>query len=166
MQLHLKVGVVRLIEFEVRIQGHRKFRRTAEGLPSAMRAAIINALPRIGLLIEATGRDMAPVKTGRLRSSFGHFDSSFMVDVNPEASPEDAHWVLGRNFVEVGTKVPYARRVTDDNPFLTSTVRMVHDEIISMAEDAAREGLLQAFGKRVSKRTRSIVRRMRGRRGL
>jgi len=115
-------------------------------------------LTDVGLLIEKHARDICPVDTGRLRSSIGHYEPEFLVKPNPESGPSDAHWVLGKNFVEVGTNVFYAKYVIARDPFMEAALSAAYKDVMDMIKDDVQYSALRAFGKGVKKTMRRIGR--------
>jgi len=151
-----------MIKFNVRIWGKQVF-KGAETFPENMSAIIKEALPSIGLLVEANCRDMCPVDTGRLRSSIGHYDRIFMVKENPDENPEDAHWVLGHDFVEIGTRVPYSAVVHDRAPYLEAGLRQSMQDIHEIIKAIMAKAVERTFGRKLRKKaiTRGLETRLR-----
>lgn len=149
-----------MIEFSTHIMGRKKLIRGFGRLEDSIRRQLVSVLPEIGLLLEANARDMAPVDTGRLRASIGHFNSSYLVGSHQEASAADSHWVVTPRTVEVGTKVPYAGYVLREVPFFDSAIRLSADGIQSFVEAAVDDGEANAFGDRFRGMVKRVARRV------
>lgn len=154
-----------MIKITVDVRGDEYILRAARNLGHEMDRQIKQAIPEIGELTEAFARDMCPVDTGRLRSSIGRFDSAYMVKPNPDTTPEDAIWELGENYVTVGTRVPYAMFVHQNNPWMESAARMIKDTLQGIAEEIMDNTAVELFGQSVSRLAGRIARRVRRRRG-
>jgi hypothetical protein len=151
-----------MIRTTVRVGGLEKLSRMGNSLTPSYNLAVKRSLPSIGLLVEAIARDFSPVDTGRLRSSIGHFDTSFMVKSNPDVNASDAIWDVGQHHVTVGTKVPYATFVYDRDPWMDTAARMAIDDLDTILETVGRDITGNLLGKTVRSIATNISRRTRG----
>jgi len=153
-----------MIKITAKVEGDVEFLKGMPRFKGNLLTSVENALEEVGLLIEERTREVTPVDTGRLKASIGHFDSSFLVKPNDEASPADAYWVLERDSVTVGTRVPYAHFVHDRVPFLDIGANQARGELDGILRGIVFEAASVSFGTRMRGTVSRIRKFFRGRR--
>ena len=102
------------VEVQLEVAGAEELKAKLEKLDSELKRKISEKLAEIGSLIEQRARELAPVKTGRLRASI----YSQLID-----------WTLN-----IGAKAPYARYVE----FGTRWIRPRHFLLNAIRENLAK----------------------------
>ncbi len=117
------------VEVRLEVAGAEELRTKLQRLDSGLKRKVSEKLAEIGVLIREKARELAPVRTGRLRGSI---------------YSQLADWIL-----KVGAKVPYARYVE----FGTRWIRPRHfllnaiEENLVKIENAFREAVSSAVSE-------------------
>lgn len=118
------------VEIRIRYEGMEGLQQTFQRLDSAMKRNVQKRLAKLARIIKRTAQQLAPVKTGYLRSTIFAEAETWTVKVGATAS-----YAV---FVELGTRFMRARR------FLTRAVEMHGLQLPSLLGDAVQEAIMEA----------------------